>query len=398
MPDTATIVREPGRHPLETAGFLALAGVAATVHFSIAAAESLLAIALVATLALVLAQRERVRVPVMFWPLAAYAALALVAAFFSFDPPTSLYSSKKLALFLMVPAVYRLARGPRADTLLQVVITMGALSALLGVVQYGVLGHDTLARRVQGSLGHWMTYAGLLMLVTCAALARLLFDRRDWVWPALILPALLIGTVVTFTRSAWVGTCVAVCVLLVLKNAKLIALAPVVVALALAVVMAVAPVAVKQRVQSIVNLQDPTNRDRVAMLKAGGRMVLAHPWTGIGQDVMKMVYPQYRDASAVEKNQPHLHNVPMQIAAESGLPALAAWICFIAVLVIEVYRCFRATDRRVLAATAMAAIAAMLSAGMFEYNFADSEFLILFLLLVTLPLAARGEDDRVRVP
>ena len=30
----------------------------------------------------------------------------------------------------------------------------------------------------------------------------------------------------------------------------------------------------------------------------------------------------------------------------------------------------------------------MLAAGMFEYNFGDSEFLMLFLVLITLPFAA----------
>ena len=30
----------------------------------------------------------------------------------------------------------------------------------------------------------------------------------------------------------------------------------------------------------------------------------------------------------------------------------------------------------------------MIAAGMFEYNFGDSEFLMLFLVLVTLPYAA----------
>jgi hypothetical protein len=30
----------------------------------------------------------------------------------------------------------------------------------------------------------------------------------------------------------------------------------------------------------------------------------------------------------------------------------------------------------------------MLAAGMFEYNFGDSEFLMLFLVLITLPYAA----------
>jgi O-antigen ligase len=392
--NSSTVVAEPRRHPLENAGFLALAGVAATVHFSIAAAESFLAIALVATAALVVAGRERVRVPAMFWPLLVYAGLSLVAAFFSFDPNTSLYSSKKLVLFLMVPLVYRLARGRRADTLLHIVVTIGALSALYGVVQYGVLGYDSLSRRVQGSLGHWMTYSGLLMLVTCATLARLLFDRRDRVWPALILPALLVATVVTFTRSAWVGTCVAIAVLFAMKNLKLVALAPVVVAGALAVVLAVAPLAVRERVQSMVNLKDPTSSDRIAMLRAGARMVQAHPWTGVGQDVMKMVYPRYRDAGAVEKNQPHLHNVPVQIAAEAGLPALAAWCWFLVTLIVDVLRRFRVARRPVLAAAAMAAIGGMLGAGMFEYNFADSEFLILFLLLVTLPLAAGADEPR----
>jgi hypothetical protein len=31
---------------------------------------------------------------------------------------------------------------------------------------------------------------------------------------------------------------------------------------------------------------------------------------------------------------------------------------------------------------------AMLTAGLFEYNFGDSEFLMLFLVLITLPFAA----------
>ena len=34
----------------------------------------------------------------------------------------------------------------------------------------------------------------------------------------------------------------------------------------------------------------------------------------------------------------------------------------------------------------------MLAAGMFEYNFGDSEFLMLFLVLITLPFAATRPD------
>ena len=81
--------------------------------------------------------------------------------------------------------------------------------------------------------------------------------------------------------------------------------------------------------------------------------------------------------------------MPLQIAAERGLPALAIWLWFIVVLTLALVPALpRAAATSVLAAAALAAIAAMLAAGMFEYNFGDSEFLMLFLVIVTLPFAA----------
>ena len=86
------------------------------------------------------------------------------------DPRTSFVDSKQLVVFLLVPAVYQLARGNRALTIFNVIITVGAASAILGIVQYGLLHYDHLGQRPQGALGHYMTYSGLLMLVIGAAL------------------------------------------------------------------------------------------------------------------------------------------------------------------------------------------------------------------------------------
>jgi len=94
----------------------------------------------------------------------------------------------------------------------------------------------------------------------------------------------------------------------------------------------------------------------------------------------------------VQKVNPHLHNVPVQIAAERGVPALMVWLAFVGTLAAGVFAIFRRSQDRVLAAGALAAIAAMLSAGMFEYNFGDSEFLMLFLIIITLPFAAERPD------
>jgi O-antigen ligase len=112
-------------------------------------------------------------------------------------------------------------------------------------------------------------------------------------------------------------------------------------------------------------------------------------------------YPRYRTPDAVMQEPPHLHNVPIQIAAERGLPALAIWLWFVAALTVAQVRLFRShpstsrgagMDVRVTAAAGIAAVAAMLAAGLFEYNFGDSEFLMLFLVLVTLPFAAARGD------
>ena len=115
--------------------------------------------------------------------------------------------------------------------------------------------------------------------------------------------------------------------------------------------------------------------------------------TGVGPDMVGHVYPDYRIASAVQANNPHLHNVPMQIAAERGLPALVLWVWFVLTAGIGLWRMRRTRGEMPLAAAGLGALVAMLAAGLFEYNFGDSEFLMLLLVLITLPFAADRDGE-----
>jgi O-antigen ligase len=374
----------PSPRRLEQAGLAAIFGVAATLQFSIAAAQALLAIAIACWLALVVWHRERIEVPRFFWPLAVFAGLTFVSAAFSPQPRVSFADTKQLLLFLIVPLTYRFFRGNRGITLTTVIVSVGAASAVFGIFQYGILHYDHLGLRPRGTLGHWMTYSGLLMLVIGVALARVLFGRRDRTWAALVMPALAVAVALTFTRSAWVGACAAAALLLALKDFRLLAILPVVAA----AFFAVAPAPITARFLSIFDRNNLTNRDRVAMLREGEHMIRARPLVGVGPNMVEVVYADYRDPGAVGPINPHLHNVPVQIAAERGLPALAAWIWFVAVALTGLAQLFQRGQHRMLAAAALAAMVAMLAAGMFEYNFGDSEFLMLLLLLVTLPFAA----------
>jgi O-antigen ligase len=378
---------EPGRvsgSRLELTGWIALAGVAGAIQFSIAAAQILLTIALVCWIGLLVSGHERFEAPRFFWPLLAYAGITLISAVFSVDPAASFIDSRQLLLFLIVPLAYRFATGSRALTLMTVVLTCAAASAIVGIFQYAILHYDNLGQRPQGTLGHYMTYSGLLMLVIGVALARVLFGRGERTWAALVMPALAVAVALSFTRSAAVGACAAAALLLTLKDFRLLAILPI----AAAIFFAAAPGRVAARMTSMFNQQDASRRDRLAMIREGEHMIREHPLTGVGPNMVLRVYPQYRDPEAVEKLNPHLHNVPLQIGAERGIPALIVWLWFLARLTIGLGRSFYSGRQRFLAAAGLAAIVAMLAAGLFEYNFGDSEFLMLFLLIVTLPFAA----------
>jgi O-antigen ligase len=365
----------------------------AAIQFSIAVGETALWLTLVGWAASLVIARERPQAPPWFLPLLAYAGVSVVAAAFSLDRARSLGPARQMLIFLAVPATCAIARGGRAHAMARLIVTVGALSAVVGIVEYGVLNFDSLGQRPHGTLGHYMTYSGLLMLVICLTAARLLYERRQRTWPALVMPALVVALALTFTRSAWVGACAGVGLLLILRDFRLLGVLPVVVALFLAL----APTAVINRAYSMFSLHDPTNRDRIAMLEAGAEIVGRYPLTGVGPNVVREVYPTYRRPNAVVARPPHLHNVPLQIAAERGLPALAAWLWFIAAAAVHLWRRFRADRARYLAAAGLGALAAMLAAGLFEYNFGDSEFLFTFLILLTLPWAANREAaDRAR--
>jgi O-antigen ligase len=377
----------PPRDRLEQIGLWSLVGIVAAMQLSIAAAQILLTVAVVSWLASHIARNERLEAPPFFWPLVVYAALTLISAGFSIDPEESFTDSKQLVLLMLVPLTYDLARGARAQSVLSIILTIGAASALVGIVQYAVLNFDGLGRRPQGTLSHWMTYSGTLMLVICAAVARLLYGTSGRLWAAFVMPALLVALSLTLTRGAWVGVAVGVAVLFLSKDFRLLAVIPIVAVVGIVL----APQALTDRVYSIFDPNDLTSRDRVAMLQAGAAIVKDYPLTGVGPDQIERAYPNYRVADAVKATNPHLHNVPMQIAAERGLPALAAWLWFVMSVTIGLLRLLRKSRHKSLAAAALGGIAAMLAAGLTEYNFGDSEFLMLLLVMITLPFAANRD-------
>jgi O-antigen ligase len=152
-------------------------------------------------------------------------------------------------------------------------------------------------------------------------------------------------------------------------------------------------------IRSRLTVLDESSRDRYYMWQAGLDMVLERPVFGQGPGMVEVVYPRFRWPEAPNPQQPHLHNNVMQVSAERGLPGLLFFLWWVGVAFLAALRqaqhagaAGRGPDWA--AAGALAALAAVFVAGLFEYNLGDSEVLMLVLLLTAVPFAKQCDGAR----
>jgi hypothetical protein len=148
------------RHSLERAGFWLIVGCLGVVQFNLLGAQVLFGLAAICWVIVLIRGGVRPPLPAFAWLLALYSLLTLVSAAFSVDPRESFIDSKQLVLFLIVPVVMTFARGSRATTVLDVILALGAAGAMVGIVEFALLGQNTANNRPMGMLSHYMTYSG----------------------------------------------------------------------------------------------------------------------------------------------------------------------------------------------------------------------------------------------
>lgn len=347
------------------------------------------------------------RLPLML-PLIFFVLSSLLSGLLSLDPGHSVGSLGGMANLLVLLLFYNIIEG-EADVLplVLVMVLMGGMVALAGLGQYVILDVGGLRHRITGPMSHYMTYSGILMLIDVMIIALLASApggaagrrrRRWWVWASLVLVTMaLVGT---YSRHAWLGLLAGIAVIAAgLRSWKLIT-----VPLSLVAVLALTQGSLAQRIQDIFDTDtNVSNIDRLNQLKSGARMIADHPLTGVGPGMVEVLYPAYRTTRAVKENTSHLHNTPVQIFAETGVLGLAFWLWF----VLRIFTVLTARVRRMGGFAAnprpagrphdprlfyqlgpLAAAAAFFTAGIFEYNFGDTEVLILFMFIISFAYSA----------
>jgi O-antigen ligase len=314
------------------------------------------------------------------------ALLTALSTAFSRDPAVSVRHLPGITLLLLLPIAMDLLDEPRKARI--VFLALCANAVVLSFIGFWQFAHggDDLQNRIMATLSHWMTFSGLTMIAGCLLLGFAFEERGRWRWLGLAAVIPFTAMILTFTRNAYVGTLAAMALYFLIRKPKgLLFLVP-----ALLAVFFLVPPPIRARISSIASLNERTNRDRIAMVHAGLRMIREAPLLGVGPEMVKRYYSLYRDEDAPQWEVPHLHNNTLQIAAANGLLAAAAYLALMALFFARTVALLRREtrpDRAALLAGALLAGTALFVAGFFEYNFGDTEVEMATLLVMAVPFS-----------
>ncbi len=320
------------------------------------------------------------------------ALLTALSTLFSRDPAASVRHLAGISLLLLLPIAMDLLDEPRKARIVLLALSGNAVVlSLIGFWQFAH-GGDDLENRIMGTLSHWMTFSGLTMIAGCLLLGFAFEERGRRRWLGLAAAVPFAAMILTFTRNAYVGALAAVTLYFLVRRPRgLLLLFP-----SLLILFLLVPTDVRARFASIASLNERTNRDRIAMMHAGLRMIREAPIFGVGPEMVKRYYTLYRDEDAPQWHVPHLHNNTLQIAASNGVFAAAAYLALMFLFfarAIALLRRERSPDRAALLAGALLAGTAVFVAGFFEYNFGDTEVEMATLLVLAIPFSPAVKPD-----
>ncbi len=155
----------------------------------------------------------------------------------------------------------------------------------------------------------------------------------------------------------------------------------------------------RDRLASAGSTETTSAQLRLDLWKATPKMIEDNlPW-GVGADNFVRQAPKYGAIGPGALPYTHAHNVPLTVAAEFGLPGLAA-LAWIAIALTRLCaRAMRSEDDadRALGVALSASFLAITVDGIFDYAFSDNAFFFTVILLGALAVRA-GRGEIVRAP
>ncbi len=256
--------------------------------------------------------------------------------------------------------------------------------------------------RAQGTLGHYVTFAEMLVQIGCLAWALLLACRRGQGWQklgfAIAFAGITAALFMTETRAAVAGLVIGclITVPLLEKGARRWAA---VAGMLLILTGAIFWIQHNRGVQWV-DRNDISTHFRVLMWEDGLRLVRQHPWFGVGMETVRLHWREWNIRGFIQYHvQSHFHSTYLQIAVERGIPALLAWLWFCFAYLALLFRLvvrLRAQSKFACAVAAgiFAAFVAFNFTSIFHYNLGEEPLAMVLFFYYGIAVAL----DRITLP
>jgi len=252
--------------------------------------------------------------------------------------------------------------------------------------------------RISGFSRHFLTYAEQMQILALFVYGSLLINlrwrprsrRRLALLVLLLLFALFaLALMLTASRAVIASFLIALLATSAIVGGRRVAL----IALLAAVVLGGSSIYLltSTRTHNAASFTDDSSARRLGYMRAGLRLIPQHPLLGVGMDAHKRHWTEWGFPGDYVT---HTHSTPIQIAMDRGLPALGCYLWLMATMFVLVRRTYVQASKAGDSATAglaLGALGALLgfsASSLVNYNFGDSEVLMMLLLMMGMVVVA----------
>jgi len=358
---------------------------------SITGAQTAVSFALLFWLLRMLAMRkfQLMRTPLNI-PIAAFLIAAAIGVIMGVDFKHSLKGYMTLGwisiFFLFVNNVKDETQFKRLIRSLILITTIaGAYAIFQHFTRIDLFGNVKHLPRSTGFFNSPQTFGNYILLVLPVVIGLSSYIRigREKRW--LQLSGLIILTAIIFSygRAVWMGLIVGLIFMGILGSKRLLLSILAGIMICSILILALPSSEFAQRVVGTVKSKRPVG-DRTEFWEGSLRILRDYPITGVGWEGFRKVYPRYRP-SEEEKSVSNAHNNFVDVAVDSGLLGLGIFIWLLVTIYKVGFHIFKELEDGYFKGFVwgfMGSLTAFLIAGLSQYNFGDSEVVMLFYFLL----------------
>jgi len=377
---------------LEEWSYRLLLGAVFGITFSIALGEALLAGGFLLFVAYLVRSRKLPVVSPVAWIGLVFVTIAVLTAFFGVNRAKGIAHLDRLFWLVALPMTATLVSSRRRlEALVKAFVFGCGVLAVHICVRNPIAAVNVWLGGETGETFLWllisegsMTDGQMLMLGMLATsgmvLARSGQRERRALWTALLTLQTL-ALVINFKRGSWICAVVFILAFVARRADRKVLL----LLLGLLLFTAVFP-PVRVRLGGLARELSTRHGGRLSMwVKVAPALIKRHPWgVGYGSLTNRMMRRHDRH---VERRRDHLHSNPLQVLVETGWAGLLVYFVWMTGAVAEGVKSLadaRRNDPRdgILALALLLMFLALLANGLVEYNFGDSELLIVYAVLM----------------